>query len=895
MAYIGNEPAKLAIDLDNGVVTTTKLANDSITAAKIVDGTIVADDLGSGIVTNGKVASNAAIAASKLAISGGSNITLQSDGTFDLDATVDVTGGYSVGGNAVINSSRAITAVSLATTSNATVGGALSAVGITNTGKLTLNDPSFGGWIQSNTSVRIDIDNDNNQTDRAFVVSKNNGATSLLTILEDASATFSGNVQGSRLGANATPNSNYAVNALQSGSMTHAGYFQANGDDFGVEVNATASGGYSSSVLYVRQSSRNSGGNLARFANSDGDKVLIGTDGFMGIGTGSSTIESPLHVKSNTTGNTNQLLLQNAASGDVAIKFNKTGHTYFIGIDSADNGFKISDNGQGVGFADDRLSISTTGMPTFKSDNHTNLSVTSGDGSTTAFMQTVQGTDARIGTSTNHPLYLAQNGQFRLAIDTNGNVMVGKTSSDFTTAGVELAQGGTAGKVQMMRADGALTVVNTTNDGAAISVYKGTTLQGVVGTVTTDLYVGTGDTGIRFNDAVNGVLPFNTTTEAQVDGQLDLGFSSVRWRNLYLSAAAFADNYQFAQNSSAGSATEAIYRNTTGQITIRAGSEDLVRVDGANDIVDLGGLPAGSVRTHGVIATNKAKATLGTNLGDTMRVFAVHGQTANSDFLTFGSRRITAGQSGWNHSVWDITRDVDNTSNLYRYMTFGIGETVINDYGDTTMNFRVETGQNQNALKVLAPTNAMTIGQSSPSTVADGFYFAGMNATHRHFVGVNTNTASSNSLVYLNRHNASGGVHIEFRTNNAPKGTITSNSSGTFYATTSDRRLKEDIAPVSGASALLEKMNPVSFRWIEKPDGDYEFGFIAQEMAEVMPEAVIGSEDEMTAADSPDGEGKPVYMQMDYGRITPIIVAALKEANKEIADLQERIKVLEEA
>ena len=61
----------------------------------------------------------------------------------------------------------------------------LSVGAITSTGKLSLNDSTYGGWIQSNASVRIDIDNDNNQTDRAFVVSKNNGATDLFTIKED--------------------------------------------------------------------------------------------------------------------------------------------------------------------------------------------------------------------------------------------------------------------------------------------------------------------------------------------------------------------------------------------------------------------------------------------------------------------------------------------------------------------------------------------------------------------------------------------------------------------------------------------------------------------------------------------------------------------------------------
>ena len=82
--------------------------------------------------------------------------------------------------------------------------GTISSGAITSTGKLTLNDASVGGWIQSNRSIRLDIDNDNDQTDRAFIVSKNNGTTDLLTILEDASATFSGTISSGAISSTGT-------------------------------------------------------------------------------------------------------------------------------------------------------------------------------------------------------------------------------------------------------------------------------------------------------------------------------------------------------------------------------------------------------------------------------------------------------------------------------------------------------------------------------------------------------------------------------------------------------------------------------------------------------------------------------------------------------------------
>jgi hypothetical protein len=43
----------------------------------------------------------------------------------------------------------------------------------------------FTEFIKSNSSVRIDIDNDNNQTDRIFVISKHNAGTELMRVQED--------------------------------------------------------------------------------------------------------------------------------------------------------------------------------------------------------------------------------------------------------------------------------------------------------------------------------------------------------------------------------------------------------------------------------------------------------------------------------------------------------------------------------------------------------------------------------------------------------------------------------------------------------------------------------------------------------------------------------------
>jgi hypothetical protein len=142
-------------------------------------------------------------------------------------------------------------------------------------------------------------------------------------------------------------------------------------------------------------------------------------------------------------------------------------------------------------------------------------------------------------------------------------------------------------------------------------------------------------------------------------------------------------------------------------------------------------------------------------------------------------------------------------------------------------------------------------------------------------------TSVSDTQMYINRQGTDGSV-IAFRKSGAPVGTVSVTSSGTTYNTTSDRRLKDNITTITDGKEKLLAMNPVTHTWKADPNtGETVHGFIAQEMQEVIPEAVSGD------ADSDE------MMSMDYGRITPVIVAALQDALKEIEELKTRINELE--
>jgi len=130
--------------------------------------------------------------------------------------------------------------------------------------------------------------------------------------------------------------------------------------------------------------------------------------------------------------------------------------------------------------------------------------------------------------------------------------------------------------------------------------------------------------------------------------------------------------------------------------------------------------------------------------------------------------------------------------------------------------------------------------------------------------------------------NTSNGSLIWFSVDGSSAvGSITGTSSGVTYATTSDARLKDNIETITDGTDKLMAMNPVTHTWKADPEAPAVHGFIAQEMQEIVPEAVSGD---------PDGEE---MMSMDYGRITPVLVAALQDAMKEITALKERVAELE--
>jgi hypothetical protein len=124
----------------------------------------------------------------------------------------------------------------------------------------------------------------------------------------------------------------------------------------------------------------------------------------------------------------------------------------------------------------------------------------------------------------------------------------------------------------------------------------------------------------------------------------------------------------------------------------------------------------------------------------------------------------------------------------------------------------------------------------------------------------NSTTASSIAIVFDN------GI--------ATSGQISYTNTATTYATSSDYRLKENIAPMTGALATVQALKPVTYKW--KVDGSSSQGFIAHELQAVVPDCVTGEKDEV------DAEGKPVYQGIDTSFLVATLTAAIQELKSDL-------------
>ena len=163
--------------------------------------------------------------------------------------------------------------------------------------------------------------------------------------------------------------------------------------------------------------------------------------------------------------------------------------------------------------------------------------------------------------------------------------------------------------------------------------------------------------------------------------------------------------------------------------------------------------------------------------------------------------------------------------------------------------------------------------------------------TNDNTVTTTFNTSTSGRVVVAKGGHIVGGTSANPQHNSIGVGTAASTTTGEIRATnditafySSDKRLKTNIANIESPLEKLNKINGVTFDWIETPGvhshSGSDIGVIAQEILEVLPQVV-----------SKDSEG---MYSVAYGNMAGLFIEAIKQQQAHIDTLEQRIEKLEQ-
>jgi len=192
------------------------------------------------------------------------------------------------------------------------------------------------------------------------------------------------------------------------------------------------------------------------------------------------------------------------------------------------------------------------------------------------------------------------------------------------------------------------------------------------------------------------------------------------------------------------------------------------------------------------------------------------------------------------------------------------------------------------AISGIVGNTGSQVGTGGPVAVL-GVVASGADPTAKGIVGFTADYSRQYAGYFFGRGWFGGNVGIGFGAQTpAFQLDVSGPAHASSFPTSSDARLKTDVKRLDGVLQKLDKIRGVSFEWnelcesLDRSTGHREIGVIAQEVEAVFPELVTtwGAED---------------YRAVDYGRLTGVLIEAIKELKEENRALTQRLHKLETA
>jgi len=234
-----------------------------------------------------------------------------------------------------------------------------------------------------------------------------------------------------------------------------------------------------------------------------------------------------------------------------------------------------------------------------------------------------------------------------------------------------------------------------------------------------------------------------------------------------------------------------------------------------------------------VAGTTTYTSTNNVNIGDNILELNFGGSATTSGLLTKDS---TGGSTTSGSLLWDATND------YWKAGKFGSEAKILLSLGDGVVSGSDQITKTLQEVTTAGNTtsNAVSITNSTAST-----------------------TKTTGALVVTGGVGVSGAVNVG--------GDVVAFAS-------SDKRLKDEIIPISNPLEKINKISGNSFVWNEEKQNIYkgkDYGVIAQEIEKVLPELVQTREDG--------------YKAVKYDKIVSLLIEGIKELSKEVTDLKNRL------
>ena len=200
-------------------------------------------------------------------------------------------------------------------------------------------------------------------------------------------------------------------------------------------------------------------------------------------------------------------------------------------------------------------------------------------------------------------------------------------------------------------------------------------------------------------------------------------------------------------------------------------------------------------------------------------------------------------------------------------------------------------------------TNALNayqlyIGAGAPATNGFGIYqagtdinilagqlYAGAQTSTAAQLGIKWSSASTQGMVLQTTNSSTSGNLLYFvNSSGSSCGSISFGSGQTSvaYNTSSDARLKTNVRDFTASGAIIDALKPRIYDWLSGPTND--IGFVAQEMYQVFPTAVVKGDDDPTTITQQ-------WQRSDLA-LVPVLVAEAKALRTRVASLESQLAAL---